>query len=69
VQNLSREVSHTAEPLRASAEEFMRWLRKSLEPLPQEFLPYCQRYVRPKIDSIRKLLVAAECREEPFPSR
>ena len=46
----------------------MRWLRKSLEPLPQEFLPYCQRYVRPKIDSIRKLLVAAECQEEPFPA-
>jgi anaerobic magnesium-protoporphyrin IX monomethyl ester cyclase len=68
VENLSREVSHTAEPLRESVEEFMRWLRKSLEPLPQEFLPYCQRYVRPKIDSIRKLLAAAGCREEPFPA-
>ncbi len=66
VQNLSREISHTTEPLRASAEDFMRWLRNSLEPLPQEFLPYCQRYVRPKIDTIRKLLVAAESQEEPF---
>ncbi len=68
VQNLGREISQTAEPLRASAEEFMHWLRKSVEPLPQEFLPYCQRYVKPKIDSIRKLLVAAEYRQEPFPT-
>jgi radical SAM superfamily enzyme YgiQ (UPF0313 family) len=60
VQHLGRELSQSAEPLRVSAEEFMRWLRRSLEPLPQEFLPYCQRYVRPKVDSIRKLLIAAE---------
>jgi radical SAM superfamily enzyme YgiQ (UPF0313 family) len=69
VQNLGREISNTAEPVRASAEEFMRWLRKSLEPLPQEFLPYCRRYVRPKIDTIRKVLVAAECPSEPSPAR
>jgi transposase-like protein len=69
VENLGREVSSTAEPLRASAEEFIRWLRKSLEPLPQEFLPYCQRYARPKIDSIRKFLVAAGCQEELLPAR
>ncbi len=69
VQNLSREISQTTEPLRASAEEFMGWLRKSLDTLPQEFLPYCRRYVRPKIDSIRGLLVAAEYEEGPFPLR
>ena len=69
VQNLSREISHTTEPVRASAEEFMRWLRKSLEPLPLEFLPYCRRYVRPKIDTIRKMLVASECPTEPSPAR
>jgi radical SAM superfamily enzyme YgiQ (UPF0313 family) len=69
VQNLSREISHTAEPVRTSAEEFMRWLRKSLEPLPQEFLPYCRRYVGPKIDAIRKLLVTAESPTEPSPAR
>ncbi len=67
VQNLSREISQSAEPLRTSAEEFVGWLKKSLEPLPKEFLPYCQRYVKPKIDSIRRLLVAVECREQPFP--
>jgi radical SAM superfamily enzyme YgiQ (UPF0313 family) len=68
VQNLSREISQTADPLRVSAEEFMGWLRKSLEPLPREFLPYCQRYAKPKVESIRKLLVAAECREQPAPA-
>jgi radical SAM superfamily enzyme YgiQ (UPF0313 family) len=68
VQGLSREISHTTEPVRASAEEFIRWLRRSLEPLPQEFLPYCQRYVKPKIDSVRKLLVSSEGQEEPYPA-
>lgn len=67
VQNLGREISLTAEPVRVSADEFLRWLRKSLEPLPQEFLPYCQRYMKPRIDSIRKLLVAAGV-EKPFPA-
>jgi radical SAM superfamily enzyme YgiQ (UPF0313 family) len=68
VQNLSREISHTAEPVRASAEEFMGWLRKSLEPLPKEFLPYCQGYLRPKIETIRKLLASAEFPMEVSPA-
>jgi radical SAM superfamily enzyme YgiQ (UPF0313 family) len=59
VQSVSREISHSAEPLRASSEEFLRWLKKSLEPLPQEFLPYCQRYLKPKSEAIRKLLAGA----------
>ncbi len=67
VQILGREISRSAEPVRASAEEFMRWLRKSLDPLPQEFLPYCQRYVRPKIETIRKLLLAEADRTDAFP--
>jgi anaerobic magnesium-protoporphyrin IX monomethyl ester cyclase len=67
VQTLGREISQTTEPVRESAEEFMGWLRKSLEPLPQEFLPYCRRYVRPKIETIRKLLVSGECQPAPLP--
>ena len=69
VQSLSREISQGAEPVRTSSEEFLRWLRKSLEPVPQEFLPYCQRYLKPKIETIRKLLAAAGQQPlEPFPA-
>ncbi len=69
VQNLGREISRTAEPVRASAEEFIGWLRKSLESLPQEFLPYCQRYVGPRIETIRKVLPAESDRSNMLPGR
>jgi radical SAM superfamily enzyme YgiQ (UPF0313 family) len=68
VQSLGREISQTAEPVRASAEEFIRWLLNSLDPLPQEFLPYCQRYVKTRIETVRELLGAAELETEPFPA-
>ncbi len=66
VQNLGREISQTAEPVRESAEEFMGWLKKSLEPLPQEFLPYCRRYVMPKVEAIRDFLVSREGQTLPL---
>ena len=60
VQNVGRGISQTAEPVRASAEEFVRWLRMSLEKIPQEFSSYGHRYVKAKTEAIRNELVDKE---------
>ena len=56
VQNVGRGISQTAEPVRASAEEFLRWLRNSLEKIPREFSSYGQRYVDSKTEAISEEL-------------
>ena len=52
VQNLGKGLSQTAAPVRVSIEEFGRWLKVSLEKLPNEFVPYAQRYVRFKTEPV-----------------
>jgi radical SAM superfamily enzyme YgiQ (UPF0313 family) len=52
MQNLGKELSQTAGPVRSSAEEFLAWLRKSLEKIPGEFLSYGQRYAAFKTDAL-----------------
>jgi radical SAM superfamily enzyme YgiQ (UPF0313 family) len=52
VQNVGKGISRTAGPVRASAEEILRWLRNSLEKIPQEFSSYGQRYVDSKARAI-----------------
>jgi len=56
VQRLGRGISQTAGPVRASVEEFLAWLRASLEKIPQEFSGYGQRYVRFKTEAVRTAL-------------
>jgi radical SAM superfamily enzyme YgiQ (UPF0313 family) len=55
VQNLGKEISQTAGPVRASAEEFVTWLRKSLEKIPREFLSYGQRYAAFKTEALLRV--------------
>jgi hypothetical protein len=54
MQNLGKELSQTAGPVRASAEEFIGWLRKSMENIPREFLSYGQRYAAFKTEALFK---------------
>jgi len=56
VQSLGKGLSQSAAPVRASVEEFVAWLRRSLEKLPQEFAGYGQRYVRFKTEAVRATL-------------
>lgn len=69
VQQLGKGLSPASVPGLSSAEEFARWLRRSLEALPQEFLPYCHRYLVPKIEALRKALPAVAHAWDPFPAR
>jgi len=52
VENLGKGISQAAAPVRASAEEFVRWLRKSLEKIPREFRSYGQRYADFKTEGL-----------------
>ena len=52
VKALGKELSQTAGPVRASAEEFVGWLRKSVEKIPRQFSSYGQRYVNSKTETI-----------------
>ncbi len=60
VQSLGKGISSTAEPVRVSVEEFAGWLRRSLEALPREFLPYCNRLAASKIEGILEVLPGLE---------
>jgi radical SAM superfamily enzyme YgiQ (UPF0313 family) len=62
VQTLGKGISQTAGPVRISAEEFVRWLRTSLEKIPEEFLSYGQRYVTFKT----RALLNTSLGEEPL---
>jgi hypothetical protein len=52
VQNLGKGLSQTAGSVRASAEEFVDWLRKSVERIPGEFLSYGERYAAFKTEAL-----------------
>jgi len=56
VQNLGKGISQSAGPVRASVEEFLRWLKTSLEKIPQEFSAYGQRYARFKAEAVQAVL-------------
>jgi len=68
VQSLGKGISQSAGPVRASVEEFLGWLRKSLERIPQEFSGYGQRYVRYKTEAVRATL-SREALPATLPSR
>jgi radical SAM superfamily enzyme YgiQ (UPF0313 family) len=68
VQNVGKGISQTAGPVRASAEEFLRWLRNSLENIPQEFSSYGQRYVNSKTEAIFNELFDNETTRNPLSS-
>jgi len=68
VQSLGKGISQTAGPVRASAEEFLGWLRKSVERIPQEFAGYGQRYARFKTEAVRAAL-PREAMPAALPSR
>lgn len=52
VQNVGKGISQTAEPVRVSAGEFLLWLRKSFEKVPQEFSSYGRRYGNSRTEAI-----------------
>lgn len=66
VHDLGRELSQGAGPLRASAEEFVRWLRTSAEAIPKEFLPYCQGQISSNLERIRETFSIQDRRGEPI---
>ncbi len=54
--------------VRTSVEAFVSWLPKSLESLPQAFLPYCQETGIAKIKAIRTVLNAEQYDPDSFTS-
>ena len=67
VQSLGQGLSQTTAPVRSSAEEFVRWLRGSLERIPQEFRSYAQRYVASRAEAILAAAVSQDRLSESLP--
>ncbi|MEW6439587.1 MAG: radical SAM protein [bacterium] len=58
IQELGKGLSQSTESLRASGEDFVRWLRESAASAPKEFFAYCQRQAARHLEKAQSLVVS-----------